>query len=52
MNFGQQFTIDTPDATSIARVTMVSPMAVTHQTESNQRVIELSFFTTMSIPVT
>ena len=43
VNFGQQFTIGTPDATAITRVTMVKPMAVTHQTETNQRVIELSF---------
>ena len=43
LNFGQQFTIGTPDATSIVKVTMVKPMAVTHQTESNQRVIELFF---------
>ncbi|PYJ30926.1 MAG: hypothetical protein DME90_01150 [Verrucomicrobia bacterium] len=43
VGFGQQFTIGTPDATSIVKVTMVKPMAVTHQTESNQRVIELFF---------
>jgi hypothetical protein len=43
VNFGQQFTVGTPDATSIVKVTMVKPMAVTHQTESNQRVLELSF---------
>jgi hypothetical protein len=43
VNFGQQFTIGTPVATSIVKVTMVKPMAVTHQTESNQRVIELFF---------
>lgn len=43
VNFGQQFTIGTPDAKSITKVTMVRPMAVTHQTESNQRVIELFF---------
>ena len=43
VSFGQQFTIGTPDATSIVKVTMVKPMAVTHQTESNQRVIELFF---------
>lgn len=41
--FGSQFTIATPDATSITRVTLVKPMAVTHQTEANQRVIELTF---------
>lgn len=43
VNFGQVFTVGSPDAASIARVTIVRPMAVTHQTESNQRVIELSF---------
>jgi Galactose oxidase-like, Early set domain/Galactose oxidase, central domain/Kelch motif len=43
INFGQQFTIGTPDATNITKVTMVKPMAVTHQTETNQRVIELVF---------
>jgi len=43
VSFGQQFTIGTPDATSIVKVTMVKPMAVTHQTETNQRVIELAF---------
>ena len=43
VNFGQQFTIGTPDAASIVKATLVRPMAVTHQTESNQRVIELTF---------
>jgi hypothetical protein len=43
VNFGQQFTIGTPDARSITKVTLVRPMAVTHQTESNQRVLELFF---------
>src|SRR6266849_4339709 len=43
VNFGAQFTVGSPDAVSIARVTLVRPMAVTHQTESNQRVIELCF---------
>jgi hypothetical protein len=43
VNFGQQFTIGTTDAASIVKATLVRPMAVTHQTESNQRVIELSF---------
>ena len=38
---GQNFTIITPNASSIARVTLVRPMAVTHQTDSEQRVIEL-----------
>ena len=43
VNFGNPFTIATPDATTITKVTLVKPMAVTHQTETNQRVIELSF---------
>ena len=41
--YGSTFTIATPDAAAVTRVTLVKPMAVTHQTETNQRVIELSF---------
>ena len=43
IHHGQSFVIETPDAASIARVTMVRPMAVTHQTDSEQRVIELNW---------
>jgi hypothetical protein len=40
---GQTFSIDTPNADAIARVVLVRPMAVTHQTDTEQRVIELPF---------
>ena len=33
----------TPDAGDISKVTLVRPMAVTHQTDSEQRVIPLCF---------
>ncbi len=40
---GETFSIDTPDAASIRRVVLIRPMAVTHQTDTEQRVIELGF---------
>ena len=40
---GQRFSVETPDAESIGRVVLIRPMAVTHQTDTEQRVIELSF---------
>jgi hypothetical protein len=43
IHHGQAFTIQTPDAADIAKVTLVRPMAVTHQTDSEQRVIQLPF---------
>ena len=41
---GQIFNIETPEAESIGRTVLVRPMAVTHQTDTEQRVIELPFF--------
>ena len=43
IHHGQPFTIDTPNAADIQKVTLVRPMAVTHQTDSEQRVIPLTF---------
>jgi hypothetical protein len=43
VHHGQRFAIESPDADSITRITLVRPMAVTHQTDSEQRVIELPF---------
>jgi Domain of unknown function (DUF1929) len=43
IHHGQTFSIDTPDADSIARIVLVRPMAVTHQTDTEQRVIEMPF---------
>jgi len=41
VHHGANFTIETPDAADIAKVVFVRPMSVTHQTDSEQRVIEL-----------
>jgi hypothetical protein len=43
VHLGQDFPIQTPSPSSIAKVTLVRPMAVTHQTDSEQRVIQLPF---------
>jgi hypothetical protein len=40
---GGTFAVTTPDAAQIDRVTLVRPMAVTHQTDTEQRVIEMRF---------
>jgi hypothetical protein len=40
---GSTFEIGTPHAPDIAKVVMVRPMAVTHQTDSEQRVLSLSW---------
>jgi hypothetical protein len=37
----QTFHIESPDAESIDRVVLVGPMAVTHQTDTEQKVVEL-----------
>ncbi len=39
IHHGSPFTVDTPDAGDINRVVLVRPMAVTHQTDTEQRVI-------------
>jgi hypothetical protein len=41
VHHGDEFEIETPDADNIVRVALVRPMAVTHQTDSEQRVISL-----------
>jgi len=43
VHHGADFIIESPDAASISRVTFVRPMAVTHQTDTEQRVIELPY---------
>lgn len=43
VHHGQAFDIETPDADGIVRVVLVRPMAVTHQTDSEQRVVSLPF---------
>lgn len=43
VHHGQRFRISSPDAESIVKVTLVRPMAVTHQTDTEQKVLELPF---------
>lgn len=43
VHHGQDFTIESPDADAIVEVTMVRPMAVTHQTDTEQKVLQLPF---------
>jgi hypothetical protein len=48
VHHGTTFAIETPDASNIGRVVLARPMAVTHQTDSEQRIIPLSFTRTGS----
>lgn len=41
VHHGAEFSIESPQAADLVRVVLVRPMAVTHQTDSEQRVIEL-----------
>jgi hypothetical protein len=43
VHHGQTFSVGTPDAADVRTVVLVKPMAVTHQTDSEQRVVELRF---------
>lgn len=43
VHHGSTFAIDTPQAADIAKVVLVRPMAITHNTDSEQRVIQCSF---------
>lgn len=43
VHHGNSFAIETTEAPDITKVVFVRPMAVTHQTDSEQRVIPLSF---------
>jgi len=43
IRYRHKFMIESPNASDIDRVTLVRPMAVTHQTDTEQRVIELPF---------
>jgi hypothetical protein len=48
---GATFVIETADATDIARVVLVRPMAATHQTETEQRVIQCTHWQSGSTAV-
>jgi hypothetical protein len=40
---GDVFVIETPNAAEIQKVVLVRPMAVTHQTDTEQRIVQLNF---------
>ena len=42
VHHGHEFDVETPDACAIDRVVLVRPAAVTHQTDSEQRVIHMN----------
>jgi hypothetical protein len=44
IHHGDTFTVETPHCDSIAKVVLVRPMAVTHQTDSEQRVVHMTFY--------
>jgi len=43
IHHGREFQIESPDAGDIERVVLVRPMAVTHQTDTEQRVVGMQF---------
>lgn len=43
VHHGQSFVIESPDAASIVKVVLMRPMAVTHQTESEQKILEMPY---------
>lgn len=43
VHHGAAFEIETPDAADIAKVVLVRPMSVTHQTDMEQRVVHMVF---------
>lgn len=43
VNRGQNFVLKIPHAASVVKVVIVRPMAVTHQTDTEQKVIEMSY---------
>ena len=49
VHHNQTFDLETPQAEDIEKVVLVRPLAVTHQTDSNQRVIQMKFTRTGSI---
>ncbi|MGH8537080.1 MAG: galactose oxidase-like domain-containing protein, partial [Gammaproteobacteria bacterium] len=49
---GDTFTVETPQAASIAKVVLIRPMAVTHQTDSEQRIVHMTFYQSGSTELT
>ena len=51
VHHGQSFVIESPDAAAIVKVVLVRPMAVTHQTDTQQKVIEMPYVHNHANPV-
>ena len=51
VHHGQSFVIESPDASSIVKVVLVRPMAVTHQTDTEQKVLEMPYIHDHANPV-
>lgn len=43
VHHGQSFVIESPDASSIVKVVLVRPMAATHQTDTEQKILEMPY---------
>lgn len=43
VHHGQSFVIESPNADTIVKVVLVRPMAVTHQTDTEQKILELPY---------
>ena len=43
VHHGQDFVIESPDAHEIVKIVLVRPMAVTHQTDTEQKVLEMPY---------
>jgi hypothetical protein len=43
IHYGENFVIESPDADSIVKVVLVRPMAITHQTDTEQKVLEMPY---------
>ena len=52
VHHGATFTIESPDAAEITRVVLVRPMAITHQTDTEQRVLEMPYIHDHAHPTT
>jgi hypothetical protein len=48
VQYGQDFDIESPDATTITRVVLARPMAVTHQTDTEQKILDMPYVRTGS----
>lgn len=43
IHHGQSFVVESPDAAAIVKVVLVRPMAVTHQTDTEQKILEMPY---------